>query len=175
MQALEQLLEELRVQPSHGTGEWLARLVDAIRPRRREGAAVAESSFRVLLQLLESKPEYAAALNEHLGTLLASRMHRILYADAGVLGPQGFFGSLARRILGRLLPPAVDTEYLRDLVAEVFDQPRDYAWLRAIPRDDWDALLRAIDVDGEAFAPARTQPGRLRGGPDTARDQAHRH
>jgi site-specific recombinase len=154
-EAIGQLLEELRVQPSPGTGEWLARLVAAIRPQRREGAAAAGSSFRALLQLLESQPAYAAALNQHLGTLLASRMHRILYADADVLGQQGFMGSLRRRMLGRLLPPAVDTEYLRDLVAEVFDRPRDYAWLRAIPRDDWDALLRAIDVNGEAFAPAR--------------------
>lgn len=155
MEALGQLLGELRAQPSHGTGEWLARLVDVIRPRRREGVAAAESNFRALLRLLESQPEYAAALNQHLGALLASRMHRILYADAGVLGPQGFMASLGRRVLGRLLPPAVDTEYLRDLVAEVFDRPRDYAWLRAIPGDDWDALLRAIDVNGEAFAPAR--------------------
>jgi len=154
-EVLGQLLEELRVQPPPSTGEWLARLVDAIRPRRRDAVTAAESNFRVLLQLLESKPEYAAGLDAHLGALLTSRMHRILYADAGVLGTQGFMGSLARRILGRLLPPAVDTEYLRDLVAEVFDRPRDYAWLRAIPREDWDALLRAIDVDGEAFAPAR--------------------
>jgi site-specific recombinase len=154
-EVLGHILEELRVRPPPGTGEWLARLVDAIRPRRRDGAAVAESNFRALLQLLESNPGYAAALNAHLGGLLASRMHRILYADAGVLGPQGFMGSLARRVLGRLLPPAVDTEYLRDLVAEVFDRPRDYVWLRAIPRDDWDALLRTIDVNGRGFAPAR--------------------
>lgn len=155
MEALEQLLEQLRVQPSHTTGEWLARLVDWLRPRRGEAVAAAQSNFRVLLQMLESRPECAAALSAHLAMLLDFRMHRILYADAGVLDTQGFMGSLARRVLGRLLPGPVDTEYLRDVVAEVFDRPRDYVWLRVISREDWDALLRAIDVDGEGFAPAR--------------------
>lgn len=154
-EALERLLEELHARPAADTGDWLARFVGEIRPRRREGGEAATSRVRALVRLLEARPELAAALNGHVGSLLASRMHRILYADAGVLGSQGFIGSLARRLLGRLLPPAVDTEYLRDLVAEVFDRPRDYAWLRAIPRDDWDALLRAIDVGGAAFAPAR--------------------
>jgi site-specific recombinase len=156
MEELEPLLEELRAKPNVDTGDWLARFVGEIRPRRRErdNEAVNER-VRALVRLLQARPELAAALNAHVGALVASRMHRILYADAGVLGAQGFIGSLARRLLGRLLPPAVDTEYLRDLVAEVFDRPRDYAWLRAIPRDDWDALLRAIGVDGEAFAPAR--------------------
>jgi len=149
------LLEGLRAQPAINTGEWLARVVDVLRPRRGEDPGAAAERLRALARLLEARPEFAAALNAHLGALLASRMHRILYADAGVLGTQGFMGSLARRMLGRLLPPAVDTEYLRGLVAEVFDRPRDYAWLRVIPREDWDALLRAIDVDGEAFAPAR--------------------
>ena len=109
------------------------------------------------MHVLEGRPELAAALNAHLNALLTSRMHRILYADSGVLGGQGFFAGLVRRVLGRLLPPAVDTEYLRDLVAEVFDQPRDHAWLRAIPRADWDALLQAIDVDGRGVCPGAAQ------------------
>jgi site-specific recombinase len=35
-----------------------------------------------------------------------------------VLANQGFASGLARRVLRRLLPPAVDTDYLRDLMAE---------------------------------------------------------
>ena len=155
MEALEPLLEELSTRPAADTGGWLARLVGEIRPGRRDSGEVAAVGVRALVHLLEARPDLAAALNSHVGALLASRMHRILYADAGGLGAQGFMGSLARRVLGRLLPPAVNNEFLRDLVAEVFDRPRDYAWLRAIPPGDSDALLRAIDVDGEAFAPAR--------------------
>jgi site-specific recombinase len=153
--AFERLLDELGAGRVPDNGEWLARLVDVIRPRRRESPEVAEARLRALTGLLEARPEFAAALNAHLGALLTSRMHRMLYAESGVLANQGFMASLVRRVLGRLLPPAVDTDYLRDLVVEVFDQPRDYAWTRAIPRADWDALLRIIDVDGAAFAPAR--------------------
>jgi site-specific recombinase len=49
----------------------------------------------------------------------------------------------------------VDTEYLRDLVVEVFDHAEDHRWLSAVPREDWAALLDAIGVDGTDFAPAR--------------------
>ena len=152
-----QLLEGLRGGDVPDTGEWLSRLVDSIRPRRREAAEAAALRLRVLLRLLAARPELAAALGAHLDSLLSSRMHRILYAESGVLSSQGFWAGFARRLLGRLLPPAVDTEYLRDLVAEVFDHPRDYEWLRAIPRADWDALLQVVDVDGPSFAPSRQQ------------------
>jgi site-specific recombinase len=152
-----QLLDGLRGGDVPDTGEWLSRLVDSIRPRRRETVEAAALRLRVLLRLLAARPELAAALGAHLDSLLSSRMHRILYAESGVLSSQGFWAGFARRLLGRLLPPAVDTEYLRDLVAEVFDRPRDYEWLRAIPRADWDALLQVMDVDGPSFAPARQQ------------------
>ena len=49
----------------------------------------------------------------------------------------------------------MDTDYLRDLVAEVFDHPEDHLWMFAVPREDWGALLDAIGVDGDDFAPAR--------------------
>jgi len=157
MAAFGPLLEELRGGTVQNTGEWLARMVDVIRPRRREGFEAAASRLRALVRELEAKPALAAALSAHIGTLLSSRMHRILYADAGVLTNEGFVGGLTRRALGKLLPPAADSHYLRGLIDEVFDQPRDYAWLTAIPRADWHALLRAIDVDGADFAPARRQ------------------
>ena len=46
-------------------------------------------------------------------------------------------------------------EYLRDLVTEVFDQREDHLWMRAVPREDWDALLRVIGVEEPGLRPAR--------------------
>jgi site-specific recombinase len=149
------LLEELRASPPSTGGDWLARLVDVIRPRRREAREAAGPRLRVLAQVIASRTDLAAALSAHLAGQLTSRMHRILYADSGMLTDQSFRAGLARRVLGRLLPPATDTDYLRSLIAEVFDHPDDHRWLAAVPRTDWDALLDALDVRGEVFAPAR--------------------
>jgi site-specific recombinase len=149
------LLEELQANPPGPGCDALARLVARIRPRRREDAEAAATRFRSLAQLLAARPDLAAALRSHLVAQLTSRMHRILYADSGMLTDQGFRAGLARRVLGRLLPPATDTDYLRSLIAEVFDRPDDHRWLAALPRADWDALLDALDVRGEGFASAR--------------------
>jgi site-specific recombinase len=149
------LLEELRASPPSTQCDWLARLVELIRPFRRESPEVAAARLRALTGLLESRPDLAAALRAHVVAQLTSRMHRILYAESGMLTDQSFRSGLTRRVLGRLLPPATDTDYLRSLIAEVFDQPHDHRWLAAIPRADWDALLDALDVRGDGFAPAR--------------------
>jgi site-specific recombinase len=155
MARLTALLEELRDNPLATSGDLLARLVDVIRPRRRESREVAGTRLRTVVQVIESRPDLAAALSSHVVAQLTSRMHRILYADSGMLTDQSFRAGLARRVLGRLLPPATDTDYLRSLIAEVFDHPDDHRWLVAVPRPDWDALLDALDVTGEIFAPAR--------------------
>ncbi len=155
MTRLTALLEELRDNSLATSGDLLARLVDVIRPRRRETLEVAGPRLRTLAQVIESRPDLAAALSSHVAAQLTSRMHRILYADSGMLTDQSFRAGLARRVLGRLLPPATDNDYLRSLIAEVFDHPDDHRWLVAVPRADWDALLDALDVTGEIFAPAR--------------------
>ena len=103
------------------TGERLARLITLMRPGRRDGVEVAESRFRALLRLLGARAELASALSAHLNAVLAARMHRTLYAESGVLANQGFFSGLSSRLLGRMLPPAVDADFLRDLFSEVFD------------------------------------------------------
>ena len=153
--AFARLLAELRDSPSSTAGGWLARLAAEIRPRRREQPELAVARMKTLIGVLRDQPDLAAAFNAHLAAVLTSRMHRILYAESGVLTNPGFMSGLVRRLLGRFLPPAVDTEYLRDLVIEVFDHPEDHVWMSLVPREDWSALLLAIDVDGAAFAPAR--------------------
>ena len=150
----QSLLEELPA-AAPDTADWLARLVACVRPGRGEKQEVAAARLRRLYAILEARPDLAAALSAYLVRLLSSRLHRILYADSGVTTSENFLGGLLRRILGKLLPPATDAIFLRDVIAEVFDRRLDYAWLSAIPRGDWDAFLQVIAVDGPGFAPAR--------------------
>jgi site-specific recombinase len=155
--SLQALLEEIAREPDDRSGDRLARLVALIRPHGREGVAAAESRFRTLLRLLASRPDLAAALAGYLKAVLVARMHRTLYSESGVLANQGFFSGLVSRVLGRMLPPAINDDFLRDLFSEVFDDTDDGDWMAAIPREDWELLCERLDLDGEAFAAARRQ------------------
>lgn len=152
---MDELLEELARQPDELSGERLGRLVALIRPTRLQAVEVAAERFRIFLALLAERPDLAEGLATHLRAVLLSRMHRTLYAESGVLTSQGFFTGLWSRLLGRLLPPAVDPDFLLDLVAEVFDEARDGEWVAALPQELWFSLLDQLGVDGESFAPVR--------------------
>jgi site-specific recombinase len=151
---LQSLLDELRVDPCESGGEWLRKLLQMLRPRRLDPALVA-AGLRDLVELLEARPARAEALRTHLAAVLGPRLHRLLYADLGSTGAQGFFGELFSRLAARVLPPAVDTEFLSDVVAEVFERPDDHEWLALVEPDDWRALLGALRLEGDEFAPVR--------------------
>lgn len=151
----EAVLEEIAGRPGEVSGELLARLVQHLRPPRRGSAELAAERFRALVALLAARPALGEGLAAHLRAVLLSRMHRTLYAESGVLTSQGFLTGLWSRLLGRLLPPAVDPDFLRDLVAEVFDDPRDAEWVAALPREHWLALLAQLGVDAQGFAEVR--------------------
>lgn len=151
----EELLREIVRNPGELSGEYLGRLVQLIRPSRARDFETAVARFTGLLAALQERPALAEGLAEHLRTVLLSRMHRTLYAESGVLASAGFIAGVWSRVLGRLLPPAVDPDFLRDLVAEVFDEPHDGEWVAAIPTELWLKLYERLGVHREAFAPVR--------------------
>lgn len=156
LEGAEDLLREIARQPGELSGEFLGRLVQLIRPKRARDGADAVVRMQGLLATLEERPALAEALAEHLRTVLRSRMHRTLYAESGILTSAGFLTGVWSRFLGQLLPPAVDPDFLRDLVAEVFDESRDDEWVAAIPLELWLELFNRLGAYGEAFAPVRT-------------------
>jgi site-specific recombinase len=154
---LQVLLEDAARTPADASGTRLARMVELIRPHGREGVEAAESRFHALLRLLAARPELAKGLSGYLKAILTSRLHRTLYSESGVLADQGFFSGLISRLLGRMLPPAIDDDFLRDLFSEVFDDADDGEWMSAIPRESWRELFDLLEVAGDAFAAARQQ------------------
>jgi site-specific recombinase len=153
--ALRAILRDIAAQPEVTTGEPLARLVGALRPAGRADLDEATARVQGLQQLLAADPALAAGLSAHLQAVLRSRMHRTLYAESGILTSTGFLTGLWSRLLGRLLPPAVDPDFLRDLVAEVFDEPRDAAWVAAVPLEAWQGLFDTLGCFGVGFAAVR--------------------
>jgi site-specific recombinase len=152
---LEQLLGEIARAPGDSSGDFLARLVALLRPGRVASAEEAAAPIDGLLAVLDQRPALAAALAAHLRHILISRMHRTLYAEAGILATSGYFAGFWSRLLARLLPPAVDPDFLRDLVAEVFDEPHDGEWVALIPYATWQRLFERLGVYGGEFAEVR--------------------
>lgn len=152
---VEQLLGEMAAAPDEISGDYLSRLVSLLRPGRVRDAAEAAAPLEGLVALLDERPALAAALSAHIRNVLLSRMHRTLFAESGILTSTGFLTGFWARLLGRILPPAVDPDFLRDLVAEVFDDSQDGEWVMLIPDATWLALLERIGVFGPDFQPVR--------------------
>jgi site-specific recombinase len=151
----EPLLREIADRPDEVSGEFLGRLVAILRPGRGRAVTDAGDRVRALIALLDGRPELAAGLAEHVRQVLRSRMHRTLYSESGILTSTGFLTGVWSRMLGSLLPPAVDPDFLRDLVAEVFDEPNDGAWVAVLPHALIVALLERLGCFDASFAPVR--------------------
>ena len=154
-QSAEPLLEEIAANPAELSGEFLVRLVRTIRPARATRGTDAASQMSALIALLDSRPELARGLADHVRAVLGSRMHRTLYSESGILTSAGFLTGVWSRFLGRLLPPAIDPDFLRDLVSEVFEEAWDGEWVAAIPPALWLALFERLGCYDVSFAPAR--------------------
>lgn len=155
LEGIESLLGEVAQSPEDLSGEFLGRLVAFLRPTRMHSASEASAPIEGLIALLAARPMLAAAFSDHVRAVLLSRMHRTLYAESGILTSSGFLTGFWSRLIGRILPPAVDPDFLRDLVTEVFDEPRDDEWVAAIPTGLWLQLLDCVGCFGEAFVPVR--------------------
>ncbi len=145
--------------------EALRRFVDASR-----GAATPKVLNRLRIDLLvgpgtpaERVDDALAALREDdslrhafagsVTTLLATRRHRFLYADTGVLEPMSFSRTLRSRLGASILPHVVDPSLLRDLFATAFRHDGDIKAVMAVPVETWATLFARV-LDSPAFAPA---------------------
>lgn len=153
MKSISQLLTDLSLLPENADGLALAELIGVLRPRRRETEGIWLERWRQMTATLCNQPMLAAALRRHLNAVLATRMHRFLYAETGVLGNEGFFSAFVRRAFGKLLPPAPESRFLKDFFAELFNHPGDHVWLSAIPMADWEAFLAALQPEAPELAP----------------------
>ena len=150
---MENLLNHLVATPEERDPATLIALIDEIRPRVPHDGTAALTNLRALVSLLESRPELATALRTYLLGLLESRRHSHLYADTGILTNEGFFTTVKKRIIHRLLPEETRDEYLKDLFGLVFHQPTDYLWVERIPDEVWFDFLAVLDFDADPSHP----------------------
>lgn len=131
----------------------LTALIDQIRPARPNDHPAVIDKLNQLSRLLETQPEYRAALRTLLNTTLANCTQVRLYSDTGILANEGFFATIKRRIGYRFLPPAHQPDSLKDIFGTLFHARTDHVWLAAIPRETWQALWHALHMEeADSFA-----------------------
>ncbi|AMP09776.1 site-specific recombinase family protein [Collimonas arenae] len=134
-------LKLIAADPNSDNIDHLVALINTLRPNKPELGAQAAEKVRILVQLLHGEPDQASALRHYVLRLFSTRRQISLYTDTGILPNAGFFTELFQRMSFRLLPPALDENYLRDCLDRLLPKETDYLWINAVPTADWLALF----------------------------------
>lgn len=130
----------------------LQNLVAELRPRRLRDSDSAIHALRALIYQLRQHPDWHEGLRRYLMGFLASRRQLHLYTDTGIYRNEGFFSAAWRKLVHRFFPDERRPELLRDVFKLVFDHPRDYVWIRAVPEALWLELVELLTPpDNEYF------------------------
>lgn len=128
-------------------------LVDAIRPVNTQSTEAASSAFTTLRDIAEGNATHRATLRRQLEQLFCGTHQISLYTDAGILSNSGFFTTLWRRAMRRMLPEVPDAARLKDCFDCVFQHSDDHVWLAAGPLELklalWDAIFSNAAHDAQ--------------------------
>jgi len=139
----------------------LHRLFGEIRRRGDEDDSAPALRLHYVVDRLEGNAEWRQAFAALVGPFIASRRLVSFFSDSGILPGTGFFSEWWRIVGHRLLPQVPDERYLKDCTHLVFDRPRDWRWLNALPPDLllrlWGLLALDATADRRTWAAIQEQ------------------
>ena len=119
----------------------LATLIEQIRPNQPRQIETATHAVQALCFVLIDNPACADFLRDTILGLLKERKPISIFVDSGIQPNSGFFSEMSRRIGHKILPDAVNQNYLKDLFALIFTKTTDAAWVNAISDEVWLQLV----------------------------------
>lgn len=123
------------------TTELLIALIAEIRPEDANHHEEAAHAIQALCFTLNQHPEFAALLRHAILQTIQEKKSVSLFADSGIQTNHGFFAELFRRISHRILPDAVDSQYLKDVFGLIFHAPSDAEWVCEVDDAVWQDLF----------------------------------
>ncbi|MFN3585924.1 MAG: site-specific recombinase [Moraxellaceae bacterium] len=143
---MEHLLARIQADDSNAPDALIA-LVAELRPRRADDTEHAHNNLLALCYLLEQNPPLRAGLRQHLLRLLAARKQSHLYADTGIFSGNGFFAEASQRLAWKILPPARNDRYMKDVFGQIFHHRDDWEWVTALDDASWIRLFEALHFE----------------------------
>lgn len=119
----------------------LIELVSRLRPHSSTDIDEISQLLHELIQFLDANSQRAKLLHDYILLSIQGYQHSSLYADESLMGNEGFFSQLSHRIGNHILPTVRNSNQLRDLFAQIFDQRHDCVWLEHIRLDTWHQLI----------------------------------
>jgi site-specific recombinase len=122
-------------------------LVEAVRTpwaNSQEDNQAAIQTLRSLVSQLREDEQKAGYLRDSILLLLSERNPVSLYLISRYSAFSGFFTEIRRRFAYKLLPEAIDSDYLIDLFAQFFPKSTDFDWVAAVPNEVWLDLITTL-------------------------------
>jgi site-specific recombinase len=143
---MEQVFEQCTQQQDYAQ-QLITDLIAEIRPSKPEQTELAVKAIQALCYLLTADPQKARLLREAVLQLLSLNKPISLFLISRHSVFTSFFFEMRRRISHKLLPDAVNRDYLIDLFSLFFSKTTDEQWVSAVPDDVWAQLIQAIRFD----------------------------
>ncbi|MCK9467821.1 MAG: site-specific recombinase [Porticoccaceae bacterium] len=124
--------------------EAMKRIVDWLRPRRKETSDAVIARMDALQQWLREHPDHHAKLSSCLQDWLMGAGYFEVFTSLGVLARRGFSREFFTRLYERLNPLPADDNNIRDALGSIFHDPSDADWVVAIPTESWIDLLSIL-------------------------------
>ena len=125
----------------------LASLIEEIRPAQRGNLEQASNNLLALCYLLEQHQPLRAGLRSYLLRIIAARKQSHLYADTGIFPGTDFMAEAKQRLAWKMLPPAINDAYLKDIFSLLFHRRDDWEWIAGLDDQPWTRLLSALHFD----------------------------
>jgi site-specific recombinase len=125
----------------------VADVISQIRPNKPHQSELAATAIQALCYLLSTDDDKALMLREAVLKLLSEHKPISLFLISRHSVFTGFFSEMRRRISHKILPDAINPEYLVDLFALFFTKATDEEWVMAVPDNIWGQLMRTLDFD----------------------------
>jgi len=146
LNGMEQAFEQYATQ-HHYAPQLITDLIAEIRPAKPDQTELALKAIQALCYLLTTDARKAQLLREAVLQLLSERNPISLFLISRHSVFTGFFSEMRRRISHKLLPDAVNSDYLIDLFALFFSKTTDEQWVSAVPDSVWVQLIQAMRFD----------------------------
>jgi site-specific recombinase len=146
LNGMEHVFEQCAQQQDYAQ-QLIADLIAEIRPANPDQTELAVKAIQALCYLLTTDPQKAQLLREAVLQLLSERKPITLFLISRHSVFTGFFSEMRRRVSHKLLPDAINRDYLIDLFTLFFSKTSDEQWVCTVPDEVWAQLIQAMRFD----------------------------